>query len=790
MMNLLYSLSLLTTIVYGNIHSNDVEFTTTSIHHTGSLLNPQHNLHLNINFQNKNYKIIFTPNQELYSTKYQETVDHGTVVVDSPPLNHCHYHVSLNDLPDHPEVHGAVSYCSSINSNSNEASNNNLSLRGLLSFSGNIVALEPITNLPESIIKRRRTDINTHTHALIRLTTMPIHMPSLNKKHSTSTSSSSSTASTSTSSSSNTKQRRLDGTTKWVELLIVNDRRRFDAKGVDTQTDTAAIVNAINNLYDNAKFDPPIRIILVAQHTFTAANDPWESQLSDPANVDTLINAFHEWRSGAVLATTLPEHDNGHLFSSRDFDGSTVGYAGMGVMCLPANSGGIDQMTFAVGYNAGVVAHEMGHNFDMSHDTNACSNSANPHVMSSSATAGTSPSTWSQCSSDFIQKFFVNNPQQLKCLDNKPTAQWGEPQCGNGFVEKGEDCDPIGADKCCDATTCKFISGAVCSDVDGSKCCKDCQFVPKALKKVCREKVDTHCDLQEFCDGTSTSCPPDIYTYPGAYCMHSTLNVVGSCYATQCKVAKEQCIRTFSVFNGMENAESCMNNEATNDARCGSIKCKKNLNSNSGCSTTKIDDVSVTMDDGTPCAFDHSIVYNDVDTIVQPVCKNNKCVPSNALATTVVCGNGVTEQGEQCDCGSANDPCCQCDTCTFKKGATCSNCSPCCEKCQPISKAANKICRASLSPCDIEETCDGSSGICPADSWQESPSSCTPKGSTVQGSCQIDGTCKTIESVCENLNMGQPFVGCDGVGEEADGKVDICGELKCREKSKGVGGDW
>ena len=428
-------------------------------------------VNLALTFEETDYILSFTPNKELYSTNYKETQDLGTVVLTHPPLYHCHYHLSLGELPNHPTVHGAISLCDDKKEQP----------RGLLSFSGTLVALEPFALLPKQIQqegqrRRRRTTTRgkeakeereeplLHTHALIRLSDMPnsplthVHADLAQSNHN----------------NNRKRARKLNANTKWVEMLVVNDRRRFDAKGAETQKESAAIVNAINNLYENAKFDPPIRIILSAQHTFTATQDPWENKLSDPANVDTLIKEFHEWRSGAVLSQVLPAHDNGQLFSSREFEGATVGYAGVGTMCLPASSGGIDQMTFAVAYNAGVVGHEMGHNFDMSHDSGGC---ANGHVMSGTAASSSPPTTWSSCSATTIKEFFTNKPQQLQCLNNKPTSQWGAAQCGNGFVEKGEECDPIGADSCCNAKTCMFVTGAVCSDADGSQCCQNCQFV-------------------------------------------------------------------------------------------------------------------------------------------------------------------------------------------------------------------------------------------------------------------------------------------------------------------------
>jgi hypothetical protein len=58
-------------------------------------------------------------------------------------------------------------------------------------------------------------------------------------------------------------------------------------------------------------------------------------------------------------------------------------------MCRPANSGGINQVTFPNnGFNAAISAHEMGHNFGMKHDSvdNACPESG--YVMNAKVDLG------------------------------------------------------------------------------------------------------------------------------------------------------------------------------------------------------------------------------------------------------------------------------------------------------------------------------------------------------------------------------------------------------------------
>ena len=124
-------------------------------------------LHVNLRFDEVDYNLSFLPNKELYSTKYKETIDHGEIVLEGPPMHHCHYHVSLGDLPEHPHVHGAISACDNGDDDNNKMQQPRA--RGLLSFDGELVALEPVYHLPGHVQKDRRARelSEQHTHALV-----------------------------------------------------------------------------------------------------------------------------------------------------------------------------------------------------------------------------------------------------------------------------------------------------------------------------------------------------------------------------------------------------------------------------------------------------------------------------------------------------------------------------------------------------------------------------------------------------------------------------------------------
>ena len=51
--------------------------------------------------------------------------------------------------------------------------------------------------------------------------------------------------------------------------------------------------------------------------------------------------------------------------------------------------------------------------------------------------------------------------------------------------------------KCCDASSCNLLPGAVC---DTGSCCKNCKFVK--ANTLCR-KIENECDLPEYCTGSS-----------------------------------------------------------------------------------------------------------------------------------------------------------------------------------------------------------------------------------------------------------------------------------------------
>uniref|UniRef100_A0A8V5HE93 Uncharacterized protein n=1 Tax=Melopsittacus undulatus TaxID=13146 RepID=A0A8V5HE93_MELUD len=119
--------------------------------------------------------------------------------------------------------------------------------------------------------------------------------------------------------------------------------------------------------------------------------------------------------------------------------------------------------------------------------------------------------------------------------------------------------------------------------------------------------------------------------------------------------------------------------------------------------------------------------------------------PSSQRAA--ICGNGIVEPGEQCDCGAdkdcLKDKCCTAG-CQLKPGAKCSSGS-CCSACQ--FKRKHQQCRpAADEQCDLAEFCTGASASCPPDLYVQDGHSCEQDtGYCYRGRCQsADLQCQQI----------------------------------------------
>jgi len=79
---------------------------------------------------------------------------------------------------------------------------------------------------------------------------------------------------------------------------------------------------------------------------------------------------------------------------------------------------------------------------------------------------------------------------------------------------------------------------------------------------------------------------------------------------------------------------------------------------------------------------------------------------ADLLFGSPVCGNGIVENGEECDCGSDECDCCTSE-CKLPEGAECSptNGKCCDDNCQ--IKRKGSICREEQGDCDLAEYCDG-----------------------------------------------------------------------------------
>uniref|UniRef100_A0A3Q3WK70 Uncharacterized protein n=1 Tax=Mola mola TaxID=94237 RepID=A0A3Q3WK70_MOLML len=349
----------------------------------------------------------------------------------------------------------------------------------------------------------------------------------------------------------------------------------------------AEIANYVDKFYRALN----IRVALVGLEVWSDMDKCPITQ--DPFNT---LHEFLDWRKVKLLPQK--PHDNAQLISGVYFQGTTIGMAPIMSMCTAEQSGGIvmDHSDNPLGA-AVTLAHELGHNFGMNHDTPERGCGCRVTVdrggcIMTPSTGYPFPTVFSSCSKKDLTASFEKGVGM--CLFNMPEVKvlYGGQKCGNGYVEEGEECDcgelEVGecVNPCCNATTCTLKGDAVCAH---GQCCQDCQLAGTP----CRESSNS-CDLPEFCTGTSPHCPSNVYLHDG----HACHNVGGYCYNGICQTHEQQCITLwgqgakpapgicFQRVNsagdpygncGKDSKGSFAKCEAR-DAKCGKIQCQGGAN--------------------------------------------------------------------------------------------------------------------------------------------------------------------------------------------------------------------
>uniref|UniRef100_H3B5U6 ADAM metallopeptidase domain 19 n=1 Tax=Latimeria chalumnae TaxID=7897 RepID=H3B5U6_LATCH len=349
-----------------------------------------------------------------------------------------------------------------------------------------------------------------------------------------------------------------------------------------------------------------IRIALVGLEVWTHTD---KSDVSE--NPYSTLWSFLRWRQ-KLLASK--KHDNAQLITGMAFHGTTIGMAPLLAMCSYYQSGGVnmDHSENAIGV-AATMAHEMGHNFGMSHDVAGCctTNAADGGCIMAAATGHPFPKVFNKCNENELQKYLKSGGGM--CLFNMPDTKtlYGGQRCGNGYLEEGEECDCGEVEECispcCNANNCTLKAGAECAH---GVCCQDCKL--KAPGTVCRDTSGS-CDLPEYCTGSSEFCPSNYYQLDGTPCEEGE----AYCYNGMCLTYEKQCLLLWGrgaraapdiCFEKVNVAGDPYGNCGKDmhgvyrkceirDAKCGKIQCQSSAKKPLESSTVAID-TTIKMEGG------------------------------------------------------------------------------------------------------------------------------------------------------------------------------------------------
>uniref|UniRef100_A0A4W4FED0 ADAM metallopeptidase domain 23a n=1 Tax=Electrophorus electricus TaxID=8005 RepID=A0A4W4FED0_ELEEL len=468
---------------------------------------------------------------------------------------------------------------------------------------------------------------------------------------------------------------------KYIELMIVSDHnmQKMYFRRLLTETPLSLALSRSFFLWRKVfKEHLKTRVVLVAMEI-------WTEKDNIPISVMPLamLRDFAKYRQQHIKQHA----DAVHLFSNVTFHYRRSSVAFFGGMCSVRRGVGVNEYgstwTMALSLSQS-LSQNLGIQWDPGSSKNkecGCVDSWAGCIMED--TGVQHPRKFSKCSILDYKEFLLKGGGS--CLFNRPTKLFEQTECGNGYLEAGEECD-CGARADCYKECCKKCSlsnGAHCSD--GPCCNNTCLFYPRGYS--CRYAVND-CDISETCTGDSGQCPPNLHKQDGYFCH---LNQ-GRCYSGECKTRDSQCKYVWGPSKKSPHDKFCyekLNTDGSAKGNCGEdgdkwIQCSKHdvfcgylLCANIG----QVPRLGVIKGEVTPTTFNHQgriiecsgghvllddgtdLGYVEDGTPCGPsmMCLDRKCLPIQSLNMSA-CPTG--SKGHICSNHGVcnNEVTCTCDT--------------------------------------------------------------------------------------------------------------------------------
>ncbi|XP_043931961.1 disintegrin and metalloproteinase domain-containing protein 23 isoform X1 [Protopterus annectens] len=344
---------------------------------------------------------------------------------------------------------------------------------------------------------------------------------------------------------------------KYLELMIVNDHKmykRHRSSRSHMNNFAKSVVNLVDAIF---KEQLNTRVVLVAVETWSDRD-----RITIDNNPVKMLREFSKYRQHSIKQHA----DVVHLLSNVTFHYKRSSLAYFGGVCSKSRGVGVNEYglswTMASGLSQS-LAQNLGIQWEPATKRPReckCIESWGGCIMEETGVYHTRK--FSKCSIADYKEFL--NRGGGSCLFNKPTKLFENTECGNGYVEQGEECD-CGLRMECISECCKKCSlanGAHCSD--GPCCNVTCLFLPRGFD--CRSSVND-CDIEEYCTGDSGQCPPNLHKQDGYACASNK----GRCYDGMCKTRDEQCRYVWGP-KASGSDKFCyekLNTEGTEKGNCG-----------------------------------------------------------------------------------------------------------------------------------------------------------------------------------------------------------------------------